>query len=67
MGWDEASLTSDLLEAGFKDIHCYDRDRTEHADVDDASACYLPHIKDCKDMAEYKRGMLLSLNVECIK
>jgi predicted SAM-dependent methyltransferase len=67
MGWDEASLTCDLLEAGFKDIRRYDRDKTEHADVDDASACYLPHIRDCKDMVEYRKGRLLSLNVECTK
>ena len=67
MGWDEASLTRDLHEAGFKDVRRYDRDKTEHADVDDASACYLPHIKDCKDMAEYRQGRLLSLNVEASK
>ena len=67
MGWDEASLTRDLIEAGFKDVRRYDRDKTEHADVDDASACYLPHIKDCKDMAEYRQGRLLSLNVEASK
>ena len=67
MGCDEASLTRDLIEAGFKDVRRYDRDKTEHADVDDASACYLPHIKDCKDMAEYRQGRLLSLNVEASK
>lgn len=67
MGWDEATLTRDLLAAGFREVRRYDRDKTEHADVDDLSACYLPHIRDCKSMEEYKRGTLMSLNLEAVK
>ena len=59
MGWDFATLKRDLEEAGFKDVHRYDRDKTEHADVDDYSAAYLPHMD--------RTGQLMSLNVEAVK
>ena len=67
MGWDEATLTRDLLEAGFKDVRRYDRDKTEHAGVDDYSASYLPKLSQCKSMGEYRKGTLLSLNIEATK
>ena len=67
MGWDYKSLKADLLEAGFKDVRRYDRWATEHADVDDYSASYLPKLQDCKGMEEYRQGQLLSLNVEASK
>jgi len=67
MGWDEVTLRRDLLEAGFKDVRRYDRDKTEHADVDDYSASYLPKLSECKSMEEYRKGTLMSLNVEATK
>jgi predicted SAM-dependent methyltransferase len=60
MGWDFATISEDLLEAGFKDIRTYDWRDTEHSHIDDFSQCYLPHM--AKDT-----GMLMSLNVEALK
>lgn len=59
MGWDFRSLKADLEDVGFKDVRRYDRDKTEHADVDDYSASYLPHMD--------RNGQLMSLNVEARK
>lgn len=57
--YDEERLTSLLQEAGFTDIRRYDWKTTEHAHIDDCSKGYIPHMDD--------RGILLSLNMECIK
>ncbi len=67
MGWDFFTLKRDLGAAGFVNVREYDRDKTEHADVDDYSASYLPHIRDCKSMEEYRKGTLISLDVEATK
>jgi len=45
---------------GMKKIRKYNWRQTEHANFDDHSQAYLPHM-DKKD------GVLMSLNVECIK
>ena len=60
MGWDFASLKTDLEEAGFKNVERYDWRTTEHAHVDDYSQIYDPHM-------DKENGMLLSLNVTCQK
>lgn len=49
-----------LIEAGFKRVVRYDWRKTEHADIDDFSKAYMPHM-DCEN------GVLMSLNVECLK
>ncbi|MFQ5873453.1 MAG: methyltransferase domain-containing protein [Dehalococcoidia bacterium] len=49
-----------LVEAGFKRIHKYDWRETEHANYDDFSKAYIPHM-------DFENGRLISLNVECIK
>ncbi len=59
-GFDEATLTQYLEEAGFRYICLYDRWKTEHAYVDDYSAAYFPHL-------DFTEGKLMSLNMEGIK
>ena len=52
---------SQLLEGvGFNQIHRYDWRKTEHADIDDYSQAYIPHM-------DKENGLLISLNVECTK
>lgn len=58
--FDFASLKRDLEKAGFVNVRRYDWRDTEHADVDDYSQAYIPHMD--KD-----HGILISLNVECDK
>lgn len=51
----------DLLESvKFKNVHKYDWRETEHADVDDFSQAYIPHL-------DKENGILISLNVEAEK
>ncbi len=58
--FDLASLRKHLEDAGFVAVREYDWRNTEHADVDDYSQAYIPHMD--KDS-----GILVSLNVECEK
>ncbi|MHB8694019.1 MAG: class I SAM-dependent methyltransferase [Solirubrobacteraceae bacterium] len=53
-------LSTLLNEAGFKRVSRYDWTQTEHADTDDFSKAYVPHM-------DHENGVLLSLNVECVK
>ena len=48
------------MNVGFKDIKRYDWRETEHAEFDDHSQAYLPHM-------DKENGTLISLNVECTK
>jgi SAM-dependent methyltransferase len=58
--FDFASLESELLMCGFRDVRRYDWRETEHAGVDDFSQAYIPHM-------DKEHGVLVSLNVECRK
>lgn len=58
--FDVHSLSRDLLAAGFCDVREYDWRKTEHANVDDFSQAYIPHM-------DKENGTLISLNVECTK
>jgi predicted SAM-dependent methyltransferase len=58
--YDFESLKELLESIGFKNIHRYDRWKTEHAGTDDCSAAYLPKL-------DFKNGTLISLNVEATK
>lgn len=58
--FDFASLSAELESVGFTNVRRYDWRETEHADVDDYSQAYVPHMD--KD-----NGILVSLNVECSK
>lgn len=58
--FDLTSLRKHLEEAGFVSVCEYDWRDTDHADVDDYSQAYVPHM-------DKTSGILVSLNVECKK
>lgn len=58
--FDFKSLKDLLSEVGFININRYDPFLTEHANVDDFSMAYIPHM-------DFKNGTCISLNVEAIK
>lgn len=58
--YDFDCLKNDLMNAGFIGIRRYDWRTTEHAEVDDYSQAYLPHM-------DKEHGLLMSLNIEAIK
>lgn len=58
--YDFSALTKTLEEVGFKNVRRYEWRETEHADIDDYSQAYIPHM-------DKENGILISLNVECIK
>jgi predicted SAM-dependent methyltransferase len=57
--YDFNSLKNMLESVGFTNVRRYDRDKTEHAYIDDYSAAYIPHMN--------RSGILVSLNVEATK
>lgn len=57
MIFDEPFLRHELLGLGFRNIRRWDWRATDHAEVDDYSQCYLPHL-------DKEQGTLMSLNVE---
>jgi predicted SAM-dependent methyltransferase len=58
--FDFASARGVLQASGFVDVRLWDWRTTEHADVDDFSQAYIPHM-------DKANGRLISLNVECSK
>lgn len=58
--YDFTSLKKLLKTIGMKEIKKYDWRQTEHSEFDDHSQAYLPHMNK-------ENGLLMSLNVECIK
>ena len=58
--FDFTSLSQSLEKAGFINVRRYDWRQTEHADMDDFSQAYIPHM-------DKEHGTLISLNVECDK
>jgi len=58
--YDYASLSKLLTECGFRDVFEYEWRETDHAEHDDHSQAYIPHMD--KD-----NGVLISLNVEAKK
>lgn len=58
--FDFSSLSEVLQKSGFSQVERYDWRQTEHADMDDFSQAYIPHM-------DKENGMLISLNVECKK
>jgi predicted SAM-dependent methyltransferase len=55
--YDEQSLSELLCSLGFKDIAWWDWRHTEHADVDDFSQAYFPHM-------DKEHGLLFNLNMQ---
>jgi hypothetical protein len=58
--FDYETLKNALLDVGFKEVYRYDWRATEHADVDDYSQAYYPHM-------DKENGKLMSLNIEAVK
>lgn len=58
--FDERSLRDALLTTGFTSVQRYDWRFTEHAEIDDFSQAYIPHM-------DKEAGTLISLNMECTK
>jgi predicted SAM-dependent methyltransferase len=58
--FDEAFLSFLLTKIGFKDIRRWDWRTTEHAQIDDFSQSYIPHM-------DKENGRLMSLNLEATK
>lgn len=58
--FDFKSLSDLLKKVGFQEIKKYDWKKTEHADIDDYSQAYIPHM-------DKENGISISLNVEAIK
>lgn len=58
--WDYESLEEALWKAGFSFVCTWNWRDTEHADIDDHSQAYLPHMDKIK-------GTLISLNIEATK
>ncbi len=69
-GWDFETLRKNLETVGFKNIHRYDRSKTEHADIQDWSLNFLPQYDSKKKFiyyGEWIKGINIALNVECNK
>ena len=60
MIFDRKILTRNLLDAGFREVRPWDWRTTEHAQVDDFSQAYIPHM-------DKTNGRHMSLNLESIK
>lgn len=60
MIFDRASLTHVLIETGFARVAPWDWRRTEHAEVDDFSQAYLPHM-------DKEHGHHVSLNLSAFR
>lgn len=58
--YDEATLGRLLHEAGFVSVRHWDWRQTEHAQIDDYSQAYFPHM-------DKAAGLLLSLNLQARK
>lgn len=58
--FDFTTLKKYLEEAGFAKVRRYNWQDTEHADIDDYSQAYIPHM-------DKENGVLISLNVEADK
>lgn len=57
VAFDKATLSRTLLDVGFSSVSEWDWRTTDHADMDDYSQAYLPHM-------DKENGVLVSLNLE---
>ena len=60
MVFDFKTLSEKLKKVGFGEVRRYDWRKTEHAEIDDFSQAYIPHM-------DKENGMPVSLNIEAIK
>lgn len=60
VAFDEDTLTARLKSVGFTTVRPWDWRATEHADMDDYSQAYIPHM-------DKTNGKLVSLNIEGVR
>jgi predicted Zn-dependent peptidase len=60
MIFDEDFLRGILTQIGFSEVRLWDWRTTEHANIDDFSQAYIPHM-------DKEHGKLMSLNIEAVK
>tara|TARA_B100000315_G_C14593097_1_gene597041 strand:- start:5783 stop:6352 length:570 start_codon:yes stop_codon:yes gene_type:complete len=68
--WDYNTLKEELESIGFRKIHRYDRNKTEHADVRDWSLNYMPYRDENNKILpddKWFNGKFIALNVEAVK
>lgn len=58
--YDESSLSTVLVDAGFSNVRPWDWRTTEHSSIDDHSQAYFPHMAK-------ENGIPVSLNLEATK
>lgn len=58
--YDFESLKKILENLGFHNVELWDWRKTEHAEIDDFSQAYFPHM-------DKEKGMLFNLNIQCKK
>lgn len=58
--YDLPSMTTVLTNAGFEHVELWDWRTTEHAEVDDYSQAYIPHM-------DKENGLLVNLNIQARK
>ncbi len=58
--FDYPTITDNMKKVGFSEVRKYNWKETEHANIDDYSQAYYPHM-------DKENGMLLSLNIEAVK
>lgn len=58
--FDNHTLTEMLEKVGFSEVRRWDWRKTDHANFDDYSQAYLPHMNK-------EKGLLMSLNLEAVK
>lgn len=58
--FDKPTLTEAFTRAGLKDVREWDWHSTDHAQYDDYSQCFLPHL-------DKMNGQLMSLNMEATR
>lgn len=58
--YDFKSIKKLLNKLGFNSVKKYNWKKTEHANFDDHSQAYIPHL-------DKENGVLISLNIECTK
>lgn len=65
--YDFRSLKQVLENAGFGNVHRWDWEQVFPLEYQDYCESFIPHINDCENMEEYRKGLQTSLNVECTK
>ncbi len=68
--WDYEILSEELLGIGFKNIHRYDRNKTEHSHIRDWSLNFMPYRDSQGNILPdevWFKGKFIALNIQCEK